>query len=280
MGTGMKRIGILFHPKREASVAFAGELLKFLTARGLSVWQCSSWEEEKVRGQAAGCDLILSVGGDGTILRAARAITPATTPILGINLGKLGFLSEFSASEAMEKLPAVLDGQGWKEHRAMLEAEVSVPGRGSKYYALNDVVAARGSSARLINIEVRLDDKFLTTYRADGLIVCTATGSTGYCLASGGPILHPETKDIVLKPIAPHFSIDQALVLPSNTQVHLKVSTGHEAMVSIDGQVEFLLRDGDEVRARISPNSAVLWRLRPRSYFYNSLEQVFKGKML
>jgi len=276
----MKRIGILFHPKREAAVAFAGELYKFLTARGLSVWQCSSWEEEKIRGQAPGCDLILSVGGDGTILRAARAITPSSTPILGVNLGKLGFLTELSASEAMEKLPAVLDGEGWKESRAMLEAEVSIPGKGGKYHALNDVVVARGASARLISIEVRLDGKFLTTYRADGLVVCTATGSTGYCLASGGPILHPETKDIVLKPIAPHFSIDQALVLPSDTQVTLKVSTGHEAMVSIDGQVEFPLRDGDEVKARISPYSAVLWRLRPRSYFYNSLEQVFKGKML
>jgi len=280
MGTSMKRIGILFHPKREASVAFAGELYRFLTARGITVWQCSSWEEERVRRQAPDCDLILSVGGDGTILRAARAITPSPTPILGINLGKLGFLTEFSASEAMEKLPSVLNGEGWRENRAMLEAEISVPGKSGKHHALNDIVVARGASARLITIEVRLDGKFLTTYRADGLIVCTATGSTGYCLASGGPILHPETKDIVLKPIAPHFSIDQALVLLSDTLVHLKVSTGHEAMVSIDGQIESPLRDGDEVKAQISPYSAVLWRLRPRSYFYNSLEQVFKGKML
>lgn len=276
----MKRIGILFHPKREAAVAFAGELHKFLSARGLSVWQCSSWEEERVQCQAPGCDLVLSVGGDGTILRTARAISPSPTPILGINLGKLGFLTELSASEAMEKLPAVLDGHGWKESRAMLEAEVPVSDKNGKCHALNDVVVARGSSARLISIEVWLDGKFLTTYRADGLIICTATGSTGYCLASGGPILHPETRDIVLKPIAPHFSIDQALVLPSNTQVHLKVNTGHEAMASIDGQVEFPLKDSDEVKARISPYSAVLWRLRPRSYFYNSLEQVFKGKML
>jgi NAD+ kinase len=276
----MKHIGVLYHPKREAAVTFAGELHKFLTARGLSVWQCSTWEEDKVRKQAPGCDLIISVGGDGTLLRAARAITPATAPILGINLGKLGFLTELSAAEAMGKLPLILEGQGWQESRAMLEAEISVPGKGGKYHALNDVVMARGASARLINIEVRLDGKFLTTYRADGLIICTATGSTGYCLASGGPILHPETKDIVLKPIAPHFSIDQALVLPSDTLVHLKVNTGHEAMVSIDGQVEVPLKDGDEIKAQISPYCAMLWRLRPRSYFYNSLEQVFKGKML
>lgn len=276
----MKRAGIIFHPMREASVAFAEKIAGFLVSRGLTVWQCSSWEEARIRNQAAGCDLILSIGGDGTILRVARAITPSTTPILGINLGKLGFLSEFSASEAMEKLPAVLNGQGWKESRAMLEAEVSAPGSSGRYHALNDVVVARGASARLISIEVRLDGRTLTTYRADGVIVCTATGSTGYCLATGGPILHPEARDIVLKPIAPHFSIDQALVLPPDTQVTLKVSTGHEAMVSIDGQVEFPLGDGDEVVARISPCSAVLWRLRPRSYFYNSLEQVFKGKML
>lgn len=275
----MRQVGILYHPKREPAVAFSSQLEQALLGRGLKAWRSSSWEEEQVKSQLPGTDLVISVGGDGTILRTARAVAPFPVPILGVNLGKLGFLSEMSAAEMMQKLPAILDGSGWVEQRAMLQAEVSRPEGKGQYLALNDVVVTRAASARLIQVEVRLDGAFLTAYRADGVIVSTATGSTGYSLAAGGPILHPETKDIVLKPICPHFSIDQALTLPSETTVFLKLSSP-EAMVSIDGQVELPLRSGDEVKASLSQHRALLLRLRPRSYFYKELEQILKGKTL
>jgi NAD+ kinase len=274
----MKRVGILYHPKRESAVTYSRELEAFLTARRIGVWRCSSWDENNIQAQTAGTNLIISVGGDGTILRSARAIAPRQIPIVGINLGKLGFLTELTADEALEKLPDILAGKGWVEKRALLETEVT--GHTGKFIALNDVVVARGATARLITIEVTLDGKYLTAYRADGVIISTATGSTGYNLAAGGPILHPETKDVVLKPISPHFGFDQALVLPANTDVHLNVSTTHEAMVSIDGQVEFPLKTGDQVKARLAAACCRLLHIRPRSYFYNSLEQILKGKIL
>ena len=153
---------------------------------------CSAWEEEKAKPQVAGSDLILSIGGDGTILRAARAVVPHAVPIVGINLGHLGFMTELKATEALDKLPRLLGGEGWIEERTMLEAETVSDGK--TFHVLNDVVVGRGSSARVVNIETRIDGEVLTTYRADGVIVATATGSTSYLLAAGGPILYPQAR--------------------------------------------------------------------------------------
>lgn len=274
----MKRIGILYHPKRTQAVAYADELERFLGGPGRAVWKCSSSEESAAKTHLPGTEMVISVGGDGTILRTARIVAPQPIPILGVNLGKVGFLTELTAADALAKLPDLLSGRGWVEKRAFLEARVS--GRSGAFTALNDIVIARGASVRLIQVEVRLDGEYLATYRADGVVAATATGSTGYNLAAGGPILHPESRDMVLKPISPHFSPDQALVLPSDTTVRLKVTTSHEAVVSVDGQVEFPLQDGDEVTARPSPSFALLLRSRPKTYFYNSLEQILRGKVL
>ncbi|MDH5696284.1 MAG: NAD(+)/NADH kinase, partial [Dehalococcoidia bacterium] len=212
----MKRIGILYHPMIEAAHTLAEELKDFLTARGVSVWLCSAWEGEQAKAQLNETDLILSIGGDGTILRAAQVAVLGQTPITGINLGKLGFMTELSAKEAKAKLPDLLEGKGWLDERAMLEAELdateSEPSR--TFYALNDVVVARGAVARVVYIEASIDGEPLTTYKADGVIVATATGSTGYSLAAGGPILHPQAKEFILLPIMPHLSPAYPVVLP------------------------------------------------------------------
>lgn len=274
----MKRVGILYHPKIDRAKAFCRELEQFLSARDISSWLCSAWEEEEAKPQVAASDLLLSIGGDGTILRTARAAIPHPVPVVGINLGNLGFMTEIKASEAFEKLPLLLDGKGWIEERAMLEAEPMCQSRG--LHALNDVVVGRGSSARLVQVETIIDDEFLTTYRADAVIVATATGSTGYSLAAGGPILYPRAKEILLKPVCSHLAMDKAMVLPSESVVQLKVNTSHYAMLSVDGQVELQLSSGDEVRIKLSPYSTRFLRLQPESYFYGSLGLKFKGKLL
>ena len=147
----MKRIGILYHPMREAAHDLAKKLEGFLGSKGLSVWLCSAWEGETAKAQVNGTDLILSIGGDGTILRAAQAAVPGPTPITGINLGNLGFMTELSVDEAMGKLPALLAGEGWIDQRSLLEAELSPTDEGHQppgiFYALNDVVVARGGSS-------------------------------------------------------------------------------------------------------------------------------------
>jgi NAD+ kinase len=221
-------------------------------------------------------DLMISVGGDGTILRVARIIFPREIPIVGINFGNLGFMTELEAEGAIEGLKKIVAGKGWMEERAMLEARVA----GKKYYALNDVVVGRGQNLRLINTEVHVDDVLLTTYRADAVIISTATGSTSYSLAANGPIMYPESKDIIVKAVCPHLSMDKALVLSPGTAVKMKVFTNNEAIVSMDGQVDKPLKDGDEVTVRLSKNVTKFIRLRPKGTFYTTLVSKLKGKSI
>lgn len=193
----MKRIGILYHPRRKKARDLAEKLEEFLSSRGVSSWRCSAWDEDKAKPQVAGTESILSIGGDGTILRSARIVASLSVPILGINLGRLGFITEIDANDVLSHLPGLLSGKGWIEERTMLQAQVA----GKTFHALNDVVL-RSVAVRLVNIEARVDGTAITTYRADGVIIATATGSTSYSLASGGPILHPQSKEIVIQPIS------------------------------------------------------------------------------
>ncbi len=276
-----KKVGILYHPMIEAARTLSQELEQFLTSRGVSVWLCSAWEGEEAKAQVNGTDLILTVGGDGTILRAAQAALLSQTPITGINLGKLGFMTGLSADEAVSRLPALLAGEGWIDERAMLEAELLSSEEGGEpartFYALNDVVLARGAIARVVYIEASVNGELLTTYKADGVIVASATGSTGYSLASGGPILHPRAEEFLLLPILPHLSLAYSLVLPSAAVVKLRVSTAHEATLSIDGHINLPLKSGTTVTVKHSPTKARFLRIHPDS-FYGSLELKLKGK--
>jgi NAD+ kinase len=269
----VKRVGILYHPMKEAANTLAQELEGFLTRHGVSAWLCSAWEGERIKAQVDGTDLILSIGGDGTILRAAQAVVPGVTPIVGINLGKLGFMTELSADETLDKLPALLAGEGWIDERAMLEVRFS----GRVFYALNDVVVARGAVARTVYIEASVDGELLTTYKADGVIVAAATGSTGYSLAAGGPILHPQAREFILLPIMPHLSSAYSLVLPSTAVLKLRVTTAHEATLSIDGHINLPLPTDNSITVRLSDHKARFLRIHPRA-FYGSLEQRLKGK--
>ncbi len=276
----MKKIGILYHPMKEPTYTLAKKLEEFFDSKGVSVWLCSAWEGEKARAQVNGTDLIISVGGDGTILRAAQAVVPDLTPITGINLGKLGFMTELSADEAQAKLPALLAGEGWIDERAMLEAELLSTDEETVriFYALNDVVVARGAVARVIYVEASIDGEPLTTYKADGVIVATATGSTGYSLAAGGPILHPQAKEFLLLPILPHLSSAYPLVLPPTATIKLRISTAHQAILSIDGHINLPLSNGAIITVKHSSNVGRFLRIHPENSFYSSLEQRLKGK--
>jgi len=276
----VKKVGILYHPMIAAAHPLAEELKDFLVERGVSVWLCSAWEGEQARTLVNGTDLILTIGGDGTILRAAQVAVSAQIPVIGINLGRLGFMTELSAEEAKKKLPGLLEGKGWVDERAMLEAELQIsqsePSRA--FHALNDVVVARGGVARVVYVEASIDGKPLTTYKGDGVIVATATGSTGYSLAAGGPILHPRAKEFLLLPIAPHLSPAYPLVLPATAVVRLHLATTHQATLSIDGHVNLPLSSGAVITIKHSPEIGRFLRIHPESSFYSSLEQKLKGK--
>lgn len=276
----MHKVGILYHPMVKAAQTKAKQLQDFLQAKGVVTWLCSAWEEEKAKAQLDQTELVLSIGGDGTILRAAHVVIPEMIPITGINLGTLGFMTELSADEALEKLPALLAGKGWIDERAMLEVELPTTDREPprRFQALNDVVTARGAIARLVHVEANIDGQYLTSYKADGVIVATATGSTGYALAAGGPILYPQSKDFLLVPIMPHLSSAYPLVLPATTIVQLRINAVPQATLSIDGHINLPLANGTTITVKHSSHQTRFLRIHPQNSFYRSLEQKLKGK--
>jgi NAD+ kinase len=264
----VKRVGILYHPLLDKARDLAEKLEGFVSSEGISSWRCSTEDEGQAKRQLAGTELVLSIGGDGTVLRVARIVTPLAVPILGINLGKLGFITEIDGNEALSDLPHLLKGEGWVEERAMLESQIG----DKSFHALNDVVL-RSVAVRLVNIEARIDGTAVTTYRADGVIAATATGSTSYALASGGPVLHPQSREIILQPISCHLGLRHALLLPEQSTIDLKIVRKDEVVLSIDGQVELAVPDGENVRVKLSPHVARFLRMHEPTYFYSSLWQ-------
>jgi len=276
----MKKIGILYHPKKEKALPFAEIIEKQLDARGVTVWKCSAWDSAEARELVDGTELILTIGGDGTILRAVQTVVPEPVPVTGINLGNLGFMTELSIDEAEEKLDDILAGKGWIDERHLLETVIA-NGDGrlpEKYYGLNDVVVARGEIARVIHVQVRINDEILTTCKADGVIVASATGSTGYALAANGPILYPQSKDLLLVPVAPHLSSAYALVLPDSAVITLSLQKFDTATLSIDGHINAPLDSKVNIKVKLSRHTVRFLRIHPENQFYSSLEWKLKGK--
>jgi NAD+ kinase len=223
-------------------------------------------------------DLLITLGGDGTLLRAARMGAKHEVPMLGVKMGRLGFLAEVPPQEWRGPLDRMLSGDYWIEQRLMIRVHVERhdrAGGGAErtcvYDALNDVVLSRGNLARVVRISAELDDSYLTTYTCDGLIVSTATGSTGYALAVHGPIMPPDLRNILVIPIAPHLSMDRAVILAEGATIRLRAHSDYPPMLTVDGQVVVEVEEGDEVVVVGSPHLARFVRLRERGYFYQSL---------
>lgn len=274
----MKKVGICFHPQWEAAKAFAEDLKRVVAQRVADVWVVPAWSEQKARRSLEGTELLICVGGDGTMLWAARLVILQPVLLLGINMGRLGFLTELRAEEALDKLPAILEGDYRVEERTMLHADLlPAPGAPAKeekrYHALNDVVMGRGAPGRAAQVEVSLDGKLLALYRADAVIVATATGSTGYVLSAGGPILHPEARELVLMPVAPHLAAGRPLVLPPSAVLELRTIADHAAILSVDGQVNRELSNGEGVRVLHSPHLARFLRLGSPLDYYIELSE-------
>jgi len=273
----MQKIGLLYHPRIAESLRLATELQDLLKSRGLSPWLGSAWENEEARPHVADLDLIVTFGGDGTILRAARLAALHGTPILSVNLGRFGFLAEAQPGQVAEVLETVLAGDYWLEERIMLHAELKRASRlESAYEALNDVVVGHRTISRAIRLAAYLDGEHLADYVADGLIVATATGSTAYSLAAGGPVLHPLLRDVLLTPIAPHRALDRSLVLPAESSIEIRLSAEYPAVLTIDGQIEKQMENGDRVGVSVSPRTCKLVRTQSTTYFGRDLLERLK----
>lgn len=217
-------------------------------------------------------DLLIALGGDGTMLRAGHLCAPLDIPLLGINVGHFGFLVELKREDWHTVLPRLVAGDFRYEERMMLFARCIRDGRqGAQLDVINDVVVARGQYVRPIEVEAILNGAHIARYIADGLIAATATGSTAYALAAGGPILPPEIRNILLMPIAPHLSVDRAVVLSEGSSVCIRVQTQHEAVVSVDGQKPVQLASGDCVQVTAHEKSLHMVRFQDPYYFYRNL---------
>lgn len=269
----LRQIGILY----QSHLALATELSERLAEQArrlrLGVWRRSSWEENLEQVDVSGTGLIVSIGGDGTLLRVARVAAPWGIPILGVNAGRLGFLAEIEGEAALDALPAILESRGWVEERTMLLVEH----KGSRWYAINEAVVSRAGPARVVQITLRVDGTLLTSFRGDGILLSTATGSTAYNLAAGGPVFPPTAPYIIAKALSPHPVSEAAIVLEPSALIEVAVRTEHGAVLSIDGQEDTPVANGDAITVRRSPYQARFLRLRPPGYFYEMLRDLLSG---
>ncbi len=266
----MNRILLLHHPKIPRALELAREWSAEFGRLGAQATLLDAWNDAEIAQATSQNELTITLGGDGTILRAARLCAPNRVPILGVKLGRVGFLSEIVPEQF--DAHAIIENKFWIEERTMVSASLVRVGKSiGTFEALNDVVIGRGKLARVIRLATFIDGDYLTTFVADGAIVSTATGSTAYVSAAGGPILAPEVKSLVLVPIAPYLSQVKSLVLPQGSRVTFKLMTDHRSILTIDGQIDVELENGDEVAVSESAHAARFARLQSRTYFYRTL---------
>ncbi|MBL8224469.1 MAG: NAD(+)/NADH kinase [Chromatiales bacterium] len=287
--TAFRRIGVTGNPKDRRVMAGVAQLCAHLLARGLTVYAAAGPRlPDGVRrldepGFAARCDLVIAVGGDGSMLYAARRIARYRVPVLGINRGRLGFLADVAQDEMLARVDDILDGHYRSEERLLLDA-VLVEGRRrvASGIALNDVVVKRHATGRMLEYETLVDGRYVNTHLGDGFIVATPTGSTAYALSCGGPIVEPGLDALVLTPICPHTLSDRPLLIPATRTVEVRlrdttptspgeprrpVPAGERAEVSVDGETVGRLGPGFSVRIRAARQRVTLVHPLDHDYF-------------
>lgn len=275
-------IGILGNAAKLSTCETAFELIKIFGERGIRYiveedlaaqikQKCghdagrASVPREEV---PAGADVVLSLGGDGTILQTAATVGTAGKPILGVNLGKLGFLAELNLDELRNSIDELFKGKFNLEERTVLEANFLQNGEATKIFALNDIVIDKAGSSRMIDLETYVDSDYLITYRGDGIVLSTPTGSTGYCLSTGGPIISPESRVIAISPISPHTLSARPVIIPDTSRIRVVAhSTYKHVMITADGQAARMLPQPVEFNVSLASHKIVLLRKRKNGYF-------------
>lgn len=266
-------VGLVFNSQIPRASEFVESLASSLRIESAS-WTSSALDIGEKLDELARTSLIVTAGGDGTILRTLRVTAPFEIPIVGVNMGRVGFMTEVRVEDAVKRLPEYLNGNLRVEERMMLEASVrsgSSESPSITLHALNDVVVGQSGVARLLDVDTAVNGVPLTTYRADAVIVSTPTGSTGYALSAGGPILYPEARMMLIQPVAAHTGLRQGLVLPEESSVELRPGPGQKAILSADGFQDATLSEDDTVSVRRSKYVARFLRASPAASFYDSL---------
>ena len=249
----IKRIGFAYNPTSEAAVELRERAAGWCEVRGIDQWAAQAADVESLLDELPSTDVLVVLGGDGTLLRAARAVIQVDVPLLGINLGKVGFLSKAEAGELEAVLAHLVAGEYTIDERMALEAKILPGGRetsATPHHALNDVVIARGALARVCRLDVAIGPSHLATFIADGLVVSSPTGSTGYSFSAGGPVVDPLSRNLIVTPIAGYLSAIRSVVVSPRQTVKVRVVDAIEALVSIDGREDIPIVAGDVVEVR------------------------------
>ncbi len=258
------RIGFAYNPTIEAAVELSARAAGWCQVRGIGEWEAPSSDTQTLLHELKTTDVLVVLGGDGTFLRAARAVSEVDVPLLGINLGKVGFLSKAEGNDFESVLGLIADGAYRIDERMAIEGRIlrgaGLPhgatgrtwptGEETRHFALNDVVIARGSLARVCRLDVEIDESHLATFIADGLVVASPTGSTGYSFSAGGPIVDPVSRNLIVTPIAAYLSAIRSVVVSPSQVVRCTVVDAYEALVSIDGREDLPIAVGDVVEVR------------------------------
>lgn len=272
----MRSCGIITKRNKPEALSLARDIVGWLSARGVKVLvekevaeQIGHPDHIDRDGIPSRADLLIVLGGDGTLLSVARLSGVESIPVLGINLGGLGFLTEISKEETFPVLEKIIAGDFETEQRLMLKATILRQGEIiGESTVLNDIVINKGVLARIIDMETYIDGAYLTTFKADGLILATPTGSTAYSLAAGGPIVYPSLNSIIVNPICPHTITNRPLVVPDTATVKIILKTANQNVhITLDGQVGMPLQGGDVVEAHKAPGHIQLIRSPYKTYF-------------
>lgn len=250
----------------------ARQLAEVLTDLGAHAILDDAWEWAASEDDLAGLDWVITLGGDGTVLRAIRQTAERGIPVTGVNFGRLGFLAEMDPDDALQRIPELAGGGGHIDERLMLRCRARVGGETfGPVDGLNDVFVGRGRVAHAVRLEVSVDDVPLVRFVADGLVVATPTGSTAYSLSAGGPIVGPNLDALVVTPVVPHPKPVRPMVLHPDACIDIWLGRGRDAILTVDGQVHTDLREGDSVRMSVAPHRARFLRLESSSRFYDTL---------
>ncbi len=273
----IRKVALTLNPVKEGIHEKAALIIKLLKEKGITVFVSKETGLKGLFGEVVKdinsikkeAELIISLGGDGTLFRTARDFSVEQIPLLGINVGGLGFLTEIPIENFKEGLESILSNNYRIEKRLMLQAFVVRKGKKIKSFtAFNDVVIGKSSFLRIVSLKTLVSGELVTTYLADGLIISTPTGSTAYSLSAGGPIVHPSLKAIILSPICAHTLAVRPLIVSSEEKIKVIPKSPHgKTLLSIDGQIEYLLEEGDEVEIEKSPHEVKLIRLKESSFF-------------
>jgi len=270
----MAEVGLIVHLGREEAAAHARDLASWLVAEGHRVRvpdedaEVSGLQEHRVEVDAfgPGLDLVVTLGGDGSILRAVELLGDASVPILGVDHGTLGYLTEVEPGDAQSAVEHVLRGEHQLDERMLVRVVIRSGGTVQHHLALNEAVVERSAEVNTIRLAVDLDNEFFTTYAADGLIVATPTGSTAYAFSARGPIVDPSHSALLLTPVSPHMLFDRSLVLAPTTHCRLTVDGHRPAAVSVDGRRVAVVGDGDTIECTAADHTAQLVSLGPRRF--------------